>query len=359
MKKVFRKPDEVEAVQYREKDESGFDAGVRRILSIHGGGIRGVEPAAFLAALEDGLDEPIGSYFDLIAGTSTGGILAIGLAMGLRASELLELYVTRGPTIFGQSAQGGPVKQYLQKVGRKGRQILRPKHDATTLRAELHAVLGDRLLGDARTRLVIPAWDADRRSVYIYKTAHHPRLKTDYRKPALDAAMATAAAPTYFARHRTVDSTGLLDGGVWANNPIGVAAVEATTLLGWRGEDLRILSLGCGEEVYLFDDAAGFKDLGISGLTRLLMDGQSRGAMGMAKLLTGHPHQGGTIHRHATPVPADFFSLDDATKIDRLKGLGVSAARHAQPILEPVFFGAPAAPFEPYHSTSAAKDHAA
>ncbi|WP_245191055.1 CBASS cGAMP-activated phospholipase [Jannaschia formosa] len=358
MKKVFRKPGKVEAVRHQMDEEVG--AGVRRILSIDGGGIRGVEPAAFLAALEDDLDEPIGSYFDLIAGTSTGGILAIGLAMGLRASELLNLYETRGPIIFREGPELGTVQRWLREKARTfGRQFFRPKHDAEVLRTELYGVLGDRLLGDARTRLVIPAWDADRRSVYIYKTAHHPRLKTDYRKPALDAAMATAAAPTYFARHRTVDATGLLDGGVWANNPIGVAAVEATTRLGWRGEDLRILSLGCGEEVYLFDDAAGFKDLGISGLTRLLMDGQSRGAVGMAKLLTGHPHQGDTIHRYATPVPADFFSLDDTTKIDRLKGLGVSAARYAQPILEPVFFGAPADPFEPYHPISAAKDHAA
>jgi hypothetical protein len=324
-------------------------------LSIDGGGIRGVEPAAFLATLEENLNEPIGSYFDLIAGTSTGGILAIGLAMGLRASELLDLYKTRGPAIFGEAEQLGPVKQWLRKWGRKGRQIVRPKHDAATLRSELQAVLGDRLLGDAQTRLVIPAWDADRRSVYIYKTAHHPRLSTDFRKPALDAAMATAAAPTYFERHRTIDAVGLVDGGVWANNPIGVAAVEATTLLGWRGQDLRILSLGCGEEIYLFDDAAGFKDLGVTGLTRLLMDGQSRGAMGIAKLITGHPHQGETIYRFATPVPANFFSLDDTTKIDRLKGLGVSAARHARPVLEPVFFQTPAAAFEPCHATHAAK----
>ena len=89
------------------------------------------------------------------------------------------------------------------------------------------------------------------------------------------------------------------------------------------------------------------------------MDGQSRGAMGIAKLITGHPHEGETIHRFATPVPADFFKLDDTTKIDRLKGLGVSAARHAQPILEPVFFQSPAAPFEPCHAITAAKDHAA
>lgn len=358
MKKVFRKPDGVKAVQDHEKEEVGPQ--VRRILSIDGGGIRGVEPAAFLAVLENDLDEPIGSYFDLIAGTSTGGILAIGLAMGLRASELLNLYETRGPIIFRDEPELGTVRRWLRENARTyGRQFFRPKHDANILRTELHGVLGDRLLGEARTRLVIPAWDADRRSVYIYKTAHHPRLKTDYRKPALDAAMATAAAPTIFERHRTVDAIGLLDGGVWANNPIGVAAVEATTLLGWAGKNLRILSLGCGEEVYLFNDAAGFKDLGISGLTRLLMNGQSRGAMGMAKLLTGDPHQGDTIHRYATPVPADFFSLDDATKIDRLKGLGVSAARHAQPILEPVFFGAPAHPFKPCHAISDAKDHAA
>lgn len=332
---------------------------VRRILSIDGGGIRGVEPAAFLAALEADLEEPIGSYFDLIAGTSTGGILAIGLAMGLRASELLNLYETRGPVIFREEVETNRLGRWFRGVGRMGRQYLGPKHESDILRTELETVLGDRLFGEARTRLVIPAWDADHRSVYIYKTAHHPRLKNDYRKPALDAAMATAAAPTYFARHRTIDEIGLLDGGVWANNPIGVAAIEATTLLGWRGQDLRILSLGCGEDIYLFKDEAGFRHLGISGTTRLLMDGQSRGAMGTAMLITGDPHERRAIHRYATPVPADFFSLDDTTKIGRLKGMGMSAARKAQPVLEPVFFAASAAPFEPLHRSALTKDFAA
>src|SRR5437660_1257046 len=75
----------------------------RRILSIDGGGILGTFPAAVLAEIEQHLDYPIGSYFDLIAGTSTGGIIAIGLAMGLKASELLHLYETKGPAIFGQN----------------------------------------------------------------------------------------------------------------------------------------------------------------------------------------------------------------------------------------------------------------
>ena len=102
----------------QEEEEAGVGVGVRRILSIDGGGIRGVEPSAFLAALEKDLDEPIGSYFDLIAGTSTGGILAIGLAMGLRASELLDLYETRGPIIFREGPKLGTVRKWLREQAR-------------------------------------------------------------------------------------------------------------------------------------------------------------------------------------------------------------------------------------------------
>lgn len=80
---------------------------LRRILCIDGGGIEGTQPAAFLAGLEEDLDEPIGRYFGLIAGTSTGGIPAIGLGLGIRASILLGLYENRGPTIFAQSDHKG------------------------------------------------------------------------------------------------------------------------------------------------------------------------------------------------------------------------------------------------------------
>ena len=73
-----------------------------RILSLDGGGIRGVFPAAFLARLEEHLEHPIGRYFDLIAGTSTGGIIAIGLGLGLSADDILKLYVEKGPAIFDQ-----------------------------------------------------------------------------------------------------------------------------------------------------------------------------------------------------------------------------------------------------------------
>ena len=160
--------------------------------------------------------------------------------------------------------------------------------------------------------------------------------------------MATAAAPTYFKRHRTVDDIGLTDGGTWANNPTAIAVVEAITLLGWHPSDLRVLSLGCLDEVYMLPEEPG-----IAGLNRkvldLYADGQSHGALGMAKLLTGHSYDGKRIFRYSPSVPSGFFSLDDTTKIARLKGIGMSAARRAKPDLSPIFFTEPAEPFVPVH----------
>jgi predicted acylesterase/phospholipase RssA len=321
---------------------------MKRILCIDGGGIKGTQPAAFLAQLEDDLDAPIGRYFDLIAGTSTGGILAIGLALGIRAKKLLELYENRGPMIFGQ----GDNKGWAGRKSRDARAALRhwvkPKHQAKNLRDELHAVIGDQLIGDALTRLMVPAWDADQRSVYMYKTAHHSRLTTDYRKPALDAAMATSAAPSYFERHKTVDDVGLLDGGTWCNNPVGVATVEAISMLGWDPKELNVLSLGCVDEVYMLPDSPGKVGLAKNVLS-LFMDGQSRGALGIARQLTGDPYDRTAIYRYSPSVPEGFFSLDDTSKIQKLKGLGASSARHAIPTLAPIFFQEPAEPFVPVH----------
>ena len=327
----------------------------RRILSIDGGGIKGTIPAAFLAELEKDLPEPIGSYFDLIAGTSTGGILAIGLALGFRASQLLDFYVERGPEIFGQ--QQGGLGGTLAGLGRSLRHFGAPKHDADRLRGVLADVLHDRRIGDAKHRLLIPAWEADRQSVYIYKTAHHHRLKSDYKKLALDAAMGTAAAPTYMRRYRTADGVGLVDGGVWANNPTALAVVEAISLLDWPGETQQVLSLGCSHEAYDLPEAPGLGGMGLK-LVKLFMDGQSHGSMGIAKLLTGHGHRREALHRICPNVPAGVYSLDDTRKIERLRGIGASCAREARPKLEQIFFARPAEPFLPVYSLGGDGDEA-
>lgn len=330
-----------------------IEPAVRRLLCIDGGGIKGTQPAAFLAALEEDLDRPIGQYFDLIAGTSTGGILAIGLALGHSAKSLLHFYEDRGPTIFGPPVEAEekprPLERLLRRIRAKAQHVVGPKYDATILKAELTKVLKGARIGDAKARLVIPAWDADRRCPHIYKTAHHERINTDYREPALDAAMATAAAPSYFKRYKTAKDVGLLDGGVWCCNPIAIATVEAITLLGWKPTDLRILSLGCTDEVYMLSENPGYVGLAPN-ILNLFADGQSHGALGMAKLLTGHTTSDERIYRYAPTVPAGFFAMDDASKIGRLKGIGASAARDAKPHLQHVFFDSPASPFIPVHN---------
>lgn len=177
------------------------DEKVFRILSLDGGGIRGVFPAALLARLEEHLDHPMGRYFDLIAGTSTGGIIAIGLGLGLRARDILKLYVEQGPAIFDQ--QHGRIQNLVRQKMRGMAHPFVTKHSSAPLRQALYSVLGRRKLGESRTRLLIPAWHPVLERVYIYKTAHHPRLETDYKQPAIDAAMATAAAPTFLEPYMT------------------------------------------------------------------------------------------------------------------------------------------------------------
>lgn len=323
----------------------------RRILCIDGGGIRGTFPAAFLAELEQHLDRPIASYFDLMAGTSTGGIIAIALSLGHRASKIRDLYEERGPGVFGEKRGG--LGNAVFRLLRHFRWLYRNKHDPVALSVALRELFGDARIGDASTRLVIPAWNPLARSVYLYKTAHHPRLRTDYQSSAIDAALATSAAPTYFPHHINRFGAGLLDGGVWANNPIAIATVEAIATLGWPREALHILSLGCLEETYTAPASAGIGTLGSKGI-KLFIDGQSHSAVGMAKLLAGHEHGRNAVYRINPSVPRDAYRMDDTRTIRDLKGLGHAMGRDRLPILEPVFFDHPADEFTPFHKTDEA-----
>lgn len=322
---------------------------MRRILSIDGGGIRGTFPAAFLAHLEEDLEHPIHEYFDLIAGTSTGGVIAIGLAMGMRASEILEFYESRGPEIFSQQHNG--LRGWMEQQARKIKWATwGPKYSAEGLEDALVDILGDKKIGDARTRLIIPAWHQQNSEVYIFKTAHHERFRTDYKELARDAAMATAAAPTYFREFITARDVGLVDGGVWANNPAGIAVVEGIGTLGWDPTEIRVLSIGCLEDIVEMRDAYGAVRFAPK-LSGLFMAGQSHGSIGIAQTLTGDV--GGAdhkaIYRVSQPVPDGFFTLDDTSKIQKLKSRAFAQARTEKPNLAKAFFTEKALPFEPVY----------
>lgn len=323
-----------------------------RVLSIDGGGIRGVFPAAFLARLEESVGEPIASYFDLIAGTSTGGIIAIGLGLGIPAADILRLYEDEGPRIFGQMHHSA-INWLLQRA-RRAKQLFGAKHSSKELRRALREVLGDRRLGESRTRLVIPSWHVEAEHVYIYKTAHHERLRHDYKQSALDAAMATAAAPTFLQPHLTNDEVELVDGGVWANNPIGVATIEAVGMLSWPGHRLKILSIGTINEVAAPPRWGGLLPLIRHGyVTRFFMAGQSHGAMGMAKIITGDVHHRKAIWRIDQHAPKGRYTLDNTVRVKEMKSRAYAEARVQTPELLREFLYAPTEPFVPVYQLEA------
>ncbi|WP_421693935.1 CBASS cGAMP-activated phospholipase [Aestuariivirga sp.] len=322
---------------------------VYRILSIDGGGIRGVFPAAFLARLQDQLPEHIGSYFDLIAGTSTGGIIALGLGLRIPPKTIIDMYTNNGPAIFGQDHNR--ITNWLLNKWRWGKHLFHTKYDSQPLRDALTTVLRNQKIGESKSRLLIPSWHRETERVYVYKTAHHERFASDYRQLALDAAMATAAAPTFLEPYLTSDEVELIDGGVWANNPIGAATVEAIGVLGWPANKIRILSIGTlNEAVAPPRLSGGLPFLLTQYVSRVLMAGQSHSAMGTAKLLTGDVHSHQAIWRVDQTAPAGRFSLDNTSRIKQMKDRANVEAREQFPILKNIFFQAPAPRFNPFHT---------
>ena len=217
----------------------GPSASCLQVLALDGGGLRGIFTAATLAAWEEDFGTPVSDHFDLIVGTSTGGIIAVALGLGVRPAEVLSIYVDHGDRIFPRAGRA-----------RRGlfRRFLRPRYGAVELRAVLRDRFGDRVLGDSRARLAIPAYDLAADHVHLFRTPHHPDLRRDWRVSAVDVALATAAAPTFLPAHR-MEAHRLIDGGVWANNPALVGAAECFDRLGGERGRIRVLSVGTTSEV--------------------------------------------------------------------------------------------------------------
>lgn len=304
-----------------------------RILSIDGGGIKGVFPAAFLAHVESTLGgAPISNFFDLIAGTSTGGIIALGLGLGLRAGEVLEFYELYGSAIFPRKSPSwllGPAK-----------------YKTEPLRFALEETFGSKRLGDSRRRLLIPSFNATTGRIHIFKTAHHPRLQMDFKAPAVEVALATSAAPVFFPPHRSGQEVIFIDGGIWANNPMGLAVTEAISMLGASGTDLDVLSIGCTSTPPDFTQTGrGWKFWAFRAIDAA-MQGQSFAAIGTAQHLAGHDN----VFRFSPTVMPGRFALDKVQGISELKAFGYSEAREALRQLTPRFFSSEAEPFAPIYS---------
>lgn len=225
-------------------------------MSLDGGGIRGLYGASLLALIETEItnSEPVARFFDMIAGTSTGGIMALGLGLQIPGKRIEKLYRNDGRDIFHQPW----IWRHLPKI-KLLKHLRRTLYDHTVLEKILYREFGDKTLGESVARLVIPAFMSPKTEIAVFKTDHHPDYKRDHKSKVWEVARATSAAPTFLQGH-TYDDTIFLDGGVWANNPVMVAIVDALSAYDITREQIEILSIGTGNvpfEIPLRDAKGG------------------------------------------------------------------------------------------------------
>lgn len=218
-----------------------------RILSIDGGGIRGLIPATILAAIESKTGKPIHQMFDLIAGTSTGAILTLGLTKPNQygkvehsARTLRDIYERDAPSIFRSPASWWE-------------NLLRPKYDSSGMRRIMRGNFGTYRLKDALCDILIPCYDIQYRSPHIFRS-RWARRQTQYDFDMADVASAASATPTMFEpvripRPGSGGVVSLVDGGVFANNPAGHALAEINTMIPDPTDQILLVSLGTGESM--------------------------------------------------------------------------------------------------------------
>ena len=183
----------------------------------------------------------------------------------------------------------------------------------------------------------------------MLKTAHHERFIHDYKVAAVDVALATSAAPTYFSAFNTADGQSFLDGGVWANCPVMVGLLEAMYVLNISASDIHILSVGTTDDPF---DVSRIKRVGGlltwgSTAVALLMRAQADAAVSQAQIIIGQ-----RLLRLDAVTRSGRFTLDDSRRISELSGLGGFVAKDRFQIVAERFFDSPAKPFQPCHTLS-------
>jgi uncharacterized protein len=309
-----------------------------QILSLDGGGIRGLYSAAVLAKLEEKHGVSVVDHFDLITGTSTGGIIAIGLGLRMLPREIVRFYVEAGPRIFRNPLGWRNCFHWLCR-----------KYSDEPLRLALNhsSAFGDRKLGESKSRLVVPSFSLAHNEVRVFKTPHHERLRTDWQIPAWKVAMATSAAPTFFPVCDHVEDSRLIDGGVWANNPTVLGIAEAVSMLGVPLSDIHVFSLGTTDARIkrrgALDGGGIVQWIRKKDVIDILMRGQSAGTNGLAAHLIGPQN----VFR-IDPIVPEVFALDRINEKELLSH-AERTALHDGPAIAERFFHHEAAPYVPFH----------
>lgn len=215
----------------------------------------GLYSARILELMEQERGKPVSECFDMICGTSIGGILAIGLSLGIEASTMRKELEKMGKEVF---CAGEPVRKNLRRVSG----IVKPIYNHDSIKPQLATLLHDpktrksKTLMDCQVPLLVPAVCVSDGQVEVFKSPFHPSYVKSEGYPSLvDIAMATSAAPIFFRNYRFGGKT-YLDGGVVVNNPASIALIEATARLGQRIEDIFMIGLGTTYSPYKFRGSA-------------------------------------------------------------------------------------------------------
>ena len=207
---------------------------VRKILSLSGGGCRGLFQASFLKKLEERIDDDLHNVFDLIAGTSTGSIVGLAIALGIKTEEIEKMYLDNACKIFPRR------RLRFIKEFRRG-----PIYDQCELRGSLKSIFRRDKLRDVKTPVLITATKEHSYSHHIF-SSHDS--SNDLELEAVDIALASSAAPTYFPPVKPSGrNNSFIDGGVWANSPSLIAVLYAKNVLGFNFDSLRVLSIDTGD----------------------------------------------------------------------------------------------------------------
>jgi uncharacterized protein len=288
-----------------------------RVLAIDGGGIRGLIPALVLAELERRADRHIYELFDLIAGTSTGGILACALCAPdpLPAEEVAAIYEEEGPAIFDRSV--------WQRI-RSAEGLLDEKYDSGALDRALERFLAGKRLADTVPELIVPTYDMSEPGPYFFKTRNAREYPADD-VPLTVVARATAAAPTYF-EPLPVAERALVDGGVFAVNPAMCAFAEALRF--HPSADVVLLSLGTGQRTRgrRFADV---DDWGLVEWARPILDVVFDGASDAVDYQLSHVLGDQRYWRLQVELTRASDDLDDATPQNLAE-----LRRHAEELIE-------------------------
>ena len=276
------------------------------ILALDGGGTRGIYTAQLLAKIEQALGTRIRTCFDLIAGTSTGAIIAGAAVSDIPMTEIVELFETETPYIFRR--RWYRISLFLSKYpDQKLAEIIAKHIPETSLRK-------------IQTPLMITSSEIAKSEVHIFRSNYRGRdseiAPTGKDVSLQDAILASCAAPTFFAP-KSVDNLLLADGGLWANNPSTVAFTEALSVFGKEAQEVRMLSVGTGHSINMYRNRRGWGFItgwGGAKLTSYVMTLQSQASARTAKLLLK-----GNYLRINPEI--DFWELDTLTQLDTLKSL--------------------------------------